>query len=239
MRRDNSCELILLPHVRYVLTSLQDDLHNFHATHFASASTVYFASTFLGPFEDHGEDSYHGVEEEYIEDDGLGYYADGVKRTLTDEQIAIFRHSELEALQRAERHAAERGGPSTEEVSRQSQEVKEETNTSLEKPMTSTASAVANTPMAREAQRIIGPLRPTDVVDISITSEDSETAQDAPISQHILGQSTISQDSNKSKRKKKKTKNKPTSQRDAYVQPDLRKRTWDKVELDTTGELDY
>lgn len=30
------------------------------------------------------------------EDDGLGYYSDGEKRTLTDEQIAIFRHSELQ-----------------------------------------------------------------------------------------------------------------------------------------------
>jgi hypothetical protein len=30
----------------------------------------------------------------------LGYYADGVKRTLTDEQIRIFRHSEIHALLR-------------------------------------------------------------------------------------------------------------------------------------------
>lgn len=29
------------------------------------------------------------------EDDGLGYYPDGVKRTLTDKQIAFFRSSEL------------------------------------------------------------------------------------------------------------------------------------------------
>lgn len=34
------------------------------------------------------------------EDDDLGHYADGVKRTLTDEQIAIFRHSELQELKR-------------------------------------------------------------------------------------------------------------------------------------------
>ncbi len=40
------------------------------------------------------------LEEEFEEDDGLGYYADGVKRTLTDEQIAMFRHSELETLRR-------------------------------------------------------------------------------------------------------------------------------------------
>ena len=31
-------------------------------------------------------------------DDGLGYYDDGVKRTLTDEQIEMFRHTEVEQL---------------------------------------------------------------------------------------------------------------------------------------------
>lgn len=43
------------------------------------------------------------------EEDELGYYEDGTKRTLTDEQIAIFRHSELEALRRAQELAASRG----------------------------------------------------------------------------------------------------------------------------------
>lgn len=33
-------------------------------------------------------------------DDRLGYYPDGVKRTLTDEQIAMFRHSEIYAIVR-------------------------------------------------------------------------------------------------------------------------------------------
>lgn len=37
------------------------------------------------------------------DDDGLGWYDDGVKRTLTDEQIKMFRHSEMEALLRARR----------------------------------------------------------------------------------------------------------------------------------------
>ncbi|KAF8430620.1 hypothetical protein BGX38DRAFT_1231963 [Terfezia claveryi] len=32
------------------------------------------------------------------EDDDLGYYPDGVKRTLTDAQIAIFRHSEIQEM---------------------------------------------------------------------------------------------------------------------------------------------
>jgi hypothetical protein len=43
--------------------------------------------------------------EEFDEDD-LGYYEDGVKRTLTDEQIQIFRHSELEALRRKQEKAS-------------------------------------------------------------------------------------------------------------------------------------
>lgn len=38
-------------------------------------------------------------EEDFLEDgDGLGHYPDGMKRTLTDEQIAIFRHSEIYAI---------------------------------------------------------------------------------------------------------------------------------------------
>ena len=40
----------------------------------------------------------NGAED--VEEDGLGYYPDGVKRTLTDEQIAMFRHSEIYALER-------------------------------------------------------------------------------------------------------------------------------------------
>lgn len=36
----------------------------------------------------------------------LGYYEDGVKRTLTDEQIEIFRHSELRELERTKEKGA-------------------------------------------------------------------------------------------------------------------------------------
>lgn len=42
----------------------------------------------------------------FWEEDDLGYYEDGVKRTLTDEQIEIFRHSELRELERAKEKAA-------------------------------------------------------------------------------------------------------------------------------------
>lgn len=46
--------------------------------------------------------------EEEEEDDGLGFYPDGTKRTLTDAQIAMFRHSEIQAALRARRVKAER-----------------------------------------------------------------------------------------------------------------------------------
>ena len=39
--------------------------------------------------------------------DGLGYYPDGVKRTLTDEQIAMFRHSEIYSILRERQVLAE------------------------------------------------------------------------------------------------------------------------------------
>ncbi|MCJ1310896.1 hypothetical protein MMC25_004564 [Agyrium rufum] len=50
--------------------------------------------------ENLNEDEVGGKEEE---DNDLGYYDDGVKRTLTDEQISIFRHSEVQALLRERR----------------------------------------------------------------------------------------------------------------------------------------
>lgn len=49
-------------------------------------------------------DYYH---EDGEEEDDLGYYPDGVKRTLTDEQIRIFRHSEIHALRREKELAEE------------------------------------------------------------------------------------------------------------------------------------
>ena len=44
-------------------------------------------------------------QEEGEDDDGLGYYADGVKRTLTDDQIKMFRHSEIQRLLSKRRQA--------------------------------------------------------------------------------------------------------------------------------------
>lgn len=44
---------------------------------------------------------------EHLGGDGLGWYEDGVKRTLTDEQIEMFRHTELEELKRLRKLEAE------------------------------------------------------------------------------------------------------------------------------------
>ncbi|KAM7209351.1 Protein of unknown function (DUF3807) domain containing protein [Naviculisporaceae sp. PSN 640] len=81
------------------------DFQAFHDAHFSQLATDQFLTHFLRP--DHGAPNHEATRpadepnSESWEDDGLGYYDDGVKRTLTDEQIAIFRHSELESLLRA------------------------------------------------------------------------------------------------------------------------------------------
>ncbi|RYO89759.1 hypothetical protein DL766_002654 [Monosporascus sp. MC13-8B] len=87
----------------------QAEIDSFREFHFSHAAVELFKAEFLMP--ENAPDNervydgyeYHGHEEE--EDDGLGYYPDGVKRTLTDEQIAIFRHSEIESLRRAQSKA--------------------------------------------------------------------------------------------------------------------------------------
>ncbi|KAM0288085.1 hypothetical protein ACHAQH_000153 [Verticillium albo-atrum] len=78
------------------------DLIAFHNAHFSGGATSGFTSDFLNPEGQASQSqSPNEVEPEFDEnDDGLGYYDDGVKRTLTDEQIAMFRHSELETLRR-------------------------------------------------------------------------------------------------------------------------------------------
>jgi hypothetical protein len=55
------------------------------------------------------------VEEHYEEDASLGYYEDGTPRTLTDEQIAMFRHSEIQAIIRKRRHLRDNGDNGSEE----------------------------------------------------------------------------------------------------------------------------
>lgn len=87
-----------------------DDMRDFHQSHFptASAPAGFFSHQQTRHEEpSHVTDNFAAVAEDY-EDDGLGYYEDGVKRTLTDDEISIFRHSEVQRLYaRLLEHASE------------------------------------------------------------------------------------------------------------------------------------
>ena len=75
----------------------QDDLYAFHARVFGSTTAPPHP---IPP----GETAYNDQLLDYDGDqngDDLGYYRDGAKRTLTDDQIAMFRHSEIYAILRA------------------------------------------------------------------------------------------------------------------------------------------
>lgn len=47
------------------------------------------------------------TKEQQPDDDDLGYYNDGVQRTLTDDQVAMFRNSEVQRLLADRRRAKE------------------------------------------------------------------------------------------------------------------------------------
>lgn len=70
----------------------QEDLQAFQAAHFPGPH-----KPLIPPTTEPTQEEQHVYE---VEED-LGSYSDGVKRTLTDEQIRIFRHSEIHALLRA------------------------------------------------------------------------------------------------------------------------------------------
>ncbi|KAH7027677.1 uncharacterized protein B0I36DRAFT_141849 [Microdochium trichocladiopsis] len=94
----------------------QAEIAAFHDAHFSPTALNHFTVDFLPSVAaEHSREFHDSKSLQYVqhlgddlewddeyEDDGLGYYPDGVKRTLTDEQIEIFRHSELEALRRAD-----------------------------------------------------------------------------------------------------------------------------------------
>lgn len=84
---------------------MQDDLRVFHEKHFPHAPAP---EHFLHGVELEADEEY---DEEYCEeeDEGLGYYPDGKKRTLTDAQIAMFRHSEIQSILRERRLRREDG----------------------------------------------------------------------------------------------------------------------------------
>jgi hypothetical protein len=79
----------------------KDDLLSFQFTHFGDNTKP---DTF---FVDPEEALNYRPEFADFDDDGLGWYEDGVKRTLTDEQIEMFRHTEIEQLMRKRRLEAD------------------------------------------------------------------------------------------------------------------------------------
>ncbi|EXJ88188.1 hypothetical protein A1O1_05118 [Capronia coronata CBS 617.96] len=74
--------------------------------------SIHFPGQPIPKLVEHGQhtaqeaDSDHKNQNE--SGDGLGYYEDGVERTLTDEQIEMFRHSEIQRLLNERRAARQK-----------------------------------------------------------------------------------------------------------------------------------
>ncbi|KAJ4287929.1 hypothetical protein N0V90_011944 [Kalmusia sp. IMI 367209] len=86
----------------HVPTVTIHELVQFHAKHFPYAPLP--KEILLGANHESQAEYYDG-------DDSLGYYEDGVKRTLTDEQITMFRHSEIQRILLERRRRKEAGEP--------------------------------------------------------------------------------------------------------------------------------
>lgn len=82
-------------------------LLQFHGSHFPGQPSPPLSHPTLGLSS---TDAPHELEHNVQDDDLLGYYDDGVKRTLSDEQVAIFRHTEIQELLREKREKS--GAPS-------------------------------------------------------------------------------------------------------------------------------
>lgn len=79
----------------------QEELLAFGRSHFSAEAVEDFGRTFTqGPAGCPSLGRQGGEHDDDDGDDELGYYDDGVKRTLTDEQIEIFRQSELREMRR-------------------------------------------------------------------------------------------------------------------------------------------
>ncbi|KAG9230171.1 hypothetical protein BJ875DRAFT_165466 [Amylocarpus encephaloides] len=163
----------------------QEELSSFHGSHFGPDSIEHFSQNFLGPVEEQ--------RDEYYQEDGeLGYYEDGVKRTLTDEQIAIFRHSEIESLLRDRRHIAE--------------------------------ARASEDPESKEPSLARATTASEDIEDGELEEESTPT---------MIGPIAPPGKSSYNNKKKKRNKLRAPVEKGYFkqnVKPDLRKRTWDKVE---------
>ncbi|KAI0861107.1 hypothetical protein F4860DRAFT_514175 [Xylaria cubensis] len=178
----------------------QADIEAFHATHFSNHAIDLFDSQFLRPNAAHVDNSGYYRHEEEEEDDGLGYYQDGVKRTLTDEQIAIFRHSELEALRRAERKALK-------------PEIAEDPHL-----LELAGEEAVHTPVDNMTS-----LANSDAMDDAVEgSEDGEIETEKP--------ALTKAEMKRQKRLRARQRRRETQKFQPEKKPDLRKRTWDIVD---------
>lgn len=190
------------------LITCKADIESFHATHFFGDALDLFGSQFLRPDVAHDEDTGPYGYEEYEEDDGLGYYSDGVKRTLTDEQIAIFRHSELEALRRAEANSS-----------------KPDTADDIEPTVNSVGEEIVGTPdMPMDNENPIASTdAPGSAPDVAEDgSEDGEIETEKPV--------LTKAEMRRQKKLRARQKRKESQKFQPEKKPDLRKRTWDIVE---------
>lgn len=88
-----------------ISTSEAAQLREFHTEHFLGKTVPSLASRLEQPATILSPES---VPIEEQEEPGLGYYSDGTRRTLTDEQIKMFRHSEIQRLLSERRTLKER-----------------------------------------------------------------------------------------------------------------------------------
>lgn len=185
-------------------------------------------------------------QEAVEEDDGLGFYEDGTKRTLTDEQVAIFRHSEIETLLRERRHAKEAEEDCYQDDSR--------------KPASDDRGFADGMQSEREIREARMPQNGHDASLKSSSNEvleDGELDEESPYAEQYSSTPTNNEKSQPKKKKRKGKKQQLTGMKGGNgnhdnhdrsdqgggyykrnIKPDLRKRTWDKVETGLEG-LDY
>ncbi|KAI1501173.1 hypothetical protein F5X99DRAFT_210663 [Biscogniauxia marginata] len=195
----------------------------FREAHFSNASVELFHAQFLQPQDTYNrDDSQHyrdddgWYEEGEEEDDGLGYYPDGVKRTLTDEQIAIFRHSELESLRRVEAKVVRNKAESV-------LLLQEATDLEI-------AEAVAEVAGTAQAQSEAKAHASDKMEEVENGSEDGEIETEKP--------QLTNAEIRRRKRYRAKQRKKQQQKFNPEKKPDLRKRTWDVVETGMNS-LDY
>lgn len=100
-----------MPHLA-IPSVTTEHLDRFRLNHFSSPQHSHFCDSFIWQEPHAHAPAYDVSESEGIDHDeqgdSLGFYPDGVKRTLTDEQIAMFRFSEVQNLLKMKRAREEK-----------------------------------------------------------------------------------------------------------------------------------